>query len=113
MMIFDARLGARVDTPVAFSCRGGNDREEMSHVLPYSHIPISAPGAPPGESKPMTETAARFIAVCPNCMLRLKVKPSWSGSMVRCKYCGEKFEVLSPDAPPPSVPNGLAKDGID
>jgi chromosome segregation ATPase len=48
----------------------------------------------------VSQSPSRFIAVCPNCLVRLKVNYAFSGHMVRCKFCEHKFEALAPDLPP-------------
>jgi chromosome segregation ATPase len=47
----------------------------------------------------VSHSPSRFIAVCPNCLVRLKVNYAFSGHMVRCKFCEHKFEALAPDSP--------------
>src|SRR5271157_886211 len=59
----------------------------------------------------MDETPSQFIAVCPNCLIRLRVKYAWSGRHVRCNYCNHKFEALAPDFPlTPSLDESAAAD---
>src|SRR5271166_2332076 len=59
----------------------------------------------------MVETPSKFIAVCPNCLIRLRVKYTWSGRNVRCNYCNHKFQALAPDFPPaPSLDESAASD---
>ncbi|MBV8130155.1 MAG: hypothetical protein JO114_21100, partial [Planctomycetaceae bacterium] len=48
----------------------------------------------------MDETPSQFIAVCPNCLISLRVKYAWSGRHVCCKHCNHKFQALAPDFPP-------------
>src|SRR5208283_2087470 len=48
----------------------------------------------------MVETPSQFIAVCPNCLISLRVEYAWSGRHVRCKHCNHKFQALAPDFPP-------------
>jgi DNA-directed RNA polymerase subunit RPC12/RpoP len=50
--------------------------------------------------KAMDETPSQFIAVCPNCLISLRVKYAWSGRHVCCKHCNHKFQALAPDFPP-------------
>ena len=45
----------------------------------------------------MSETASHFVAVCPNCLVALKVRLAYSGSYVQCKHCEHKFRALPPD----------------
>jgi len=47
----------------------------------------------------MVETPSKFIVVCPNCLISLRVKYAWSGRHVRCKHCNHKFQALAPDFP--------------
>src|SRR5271157_2488558 len=47
----------------------------------------------------MVETPSKFIAVCPNCLISLRVNYAWSGRHVRCKQCNHKFQALAPDFP--------------
>ena len=47
----------------------------------------------------MSETPTHFIAVCPHCLVGLKVPSEYSGQNVRCKHCDQKFRALSPDFP--------------
>lgn len=47
----------------------------------------------------MSETPTHFTAVCPHCLMSLKVPSEYSGENVRCKYCTQKFRALSPDFP--------------
>jgi len=57
----------------------------------------------------MGKTPSYFIAVCPNCLISLRVKYAWSGRNVRCKHCDHKFQALSPDFPPtPSLDESAA-----
>ena len=57
----------------------------------------------------MVETPSLFIAVCPNCLMSLRVKSAWSGRNVRCKHCTHKFQALAPDFPPtPSLDESAA-----
>ena len=59
----------------------------------------------------MDKTPSQFIAVCPNCLIRLRLKYAWSGRHVRCNYCNHKFEALAPDFPPaPSLDESAAAD---
>ncbi len=53
----------------------------------------------------MSETPTHFVAVCPNCLVTLKVRLAYSGSHVRCKHCDHKFRAFRPDdmATPGSV----------
>ena len=48
----------------------------------------------------MVETPSKFIAVCPNCQISLRIKYAWSGCSVCCKHCNHKFQALAPDFPP-------------
>jgi chromosome segregation ATPase len=50
----------------------------------------------------MSETPSHFVAVCPNCLVSLKVQSAYSGSQVRCKHCEHKFRAFAPDYPAPS-----------
>lgn len=45
----------------------------------------------------MNDTPAHFIAVCPSCLIGLKVNYEYSGRMVRCRHCDEAFRPFSPD----------------
>jgi len=45
----------------------------------------------------MSEKPSHFVAVCPNCLVSLKVRLAYSGSHVRCKHCDHKFRTLGPD----------------
>jgi chromosome segregation ATPase len=45
----------------------------------------------------MSETPSHFVAVCPSCLVSLKVRLVYSGSPVRCKHCDHKFCALGPD----------------
>src|SRR5208337_2601756 len=45
----------------------------------------------------MSEKPSHFVAVCPNCLVSLKVRLVYSGSPVRCKHCDHKFCALGPD----------------
>jgi len=45
----------------------------------------------------MSETPSHFVAVCPNCLVSLKVRLTYSGSHVRCKHCEHKFRAFAPD----------------
>jgi predicted Zn finger-like uncharacterized protein len=45
----------------------------------------------------MSEKSSHFIAVCPNCLMTLKINYSYSGNHVRCKHCDHKFRALAPD----------------
>ena len=45
----------------------------------------------------MSEMPAHFLAICPSCLVGLKVPLSYSGSNVRCKHCDHKFRALVPD----------------
>ncbi|MGC8643936.1 MAG: hypothetical protein ACP5XB_29100, partial [Isosphaeraceae bacterium] len=45
----------------------------------------------------MSETPSHFIAVCPNCLVTLRVPYSFSGNHVHCKHCDHRFRVLAPD----------------
>jgi chromosome segregation ATPase len=45
----------------------------------------------------MSEMPSHFIAVCPNCLVGLKIRLAYSGSNVRCKHCEYKFRALEPD----------------
>jgi len=47
----------------------------------------------------MSETPSHFVAVCPNCLVSLKVRLVYSGSLVRCKHCEYKFQAFAPDHP--------------
>ena len=41
----------------------------------------------------MSEMPSHFEAICPNCLVDLRVPLSYSGSKVRCKHCEHKFLV--------------------
>ena len=57
----------------------------------------------------MVETPSKFIAVCPNCQISLRIKYAWSGCRVCCKHCNHKFQALAPDFPPaPSLDESAA-----
>ena len=57
----------------------------------------------------MVETPTKFIAVCPNCQISLRIKYAWSGCRVCCKHCNHKFQALAPDFPPaPSLDESAA-----
>ena len=45
----------------------------------------------------MSETPSHFVAVCPNCLISLKVRIGYSGSHVACKHCEHKFRAFAPD----------------
>ena len=45
----------------------------------------------------MSEMSSHFVAVCPNCLVSLRIKHAYSGSHVRCKHCEHKFRALAPD----------------
>jgi predicted Zn finger-like uncharacterized protein len=45
----------------------------------------------------MSEMPSHFVAVCPNCLVSLKVRLAYSGSHVRCKHCEHTFRALGPD----------------
>jgi len=45
----------------------------------------------------MSEMPSHFMAVCPNCLVGLRVKLAYSGSPVRCKHCEHKFRAFAPD----------------
>ncbi len=45
----------------------------------------------------MSEMPSHFVAVCPNCLVSLKVRLAYSGSHVRCKHCEHKFRAFGPD----------------
>ena len=45
----------------------------------------------------MNDTPAHFIAVCPNCLLGLRVNYEYSGRLVRCRHCDQAFRPFSPD----------------
>ncbi len=47
----------------------------------------------------MSETPSHFVAVCPNCLVSLKVRLAYSGSVVRCKQCEHKFQAFAADHP--------------
>ena len=47
----------------------------------------------------MSETPSHFRAVCPHCLVGLKVPISFSGSNVRRKHCDHKFRAIVPDHP--------------
>ena len=53
----------------------------------------------PLRKAPMSETPTHFIAVCPHCLVGLKVPSEYSGQNVRCKHCDQKFRALLPDFP--------------
>jgi len=59
-----------------------------------SSLDLLAPGR-----TTMVETPSKFIVVCPNCLISLRVKYAWSGRHVRCKHCNHKFQALAPDFP--------------
>jgi len=44
----------------------------------------------------MSEKPSHFVAVCPNCLVSLKVRLAYSGSHVRCKHCEHKFRAFGP-----------------
>ena len=45
----------------------------------------------------MSEIPSHFVAVCPNCLVALKVRLAYSGSYVRCRHCEHKFRAFRPD----------------
>lgn len=45
----------------------------------------------------MNDKPSLFIAVCPNCLLSLRVNYEYSGRLVRCRHCDEAFRPFSPD----------------
>ncbi len=45
----------------------------------------------------MSEMPSHFVAVCPKCLVDLRVPLSFSGSDVQCKHCEHKFRVFVPD----------------
>jgi len=47
----------------------------------------------------MSEMPSHFLAVCPNCLVSLRVRVAYSGSHVRCKHCEHKFRAFAPDHP--------------
>lgn len=50
----------------------------------------------------MIETSY-FVAVCPNCLVSLKVRHAFSGNDVLCKHCDHTFQALAPEfLPSPS-----------
>jgi DNA-directed RNA polymerase subunit M/transcription elongation factor TFIIS len=53
-------------------------------------------------SQAMNDTPAHFIAVCPSCLMRLRVEYEFSGRLVRCRHCDEAFRPFSPDFGPDS-----------
>jgi DNA-directed RNA polymerase subunit RPC12/RpoP len=53
----------------------------------------------------MSESSTHFVAVCPNCLVTLKVKEGYSGHYVRCKHCDQKFRALAPDFLVPTTPS--------
>src|SRR5262249_32735461 len=65
-----------------------------------THVPIATPLGWDQRAMAVSHPPSRFIAVCPNCLVRLKVNHAFSGHMVRCKFCEHKFEALAPDSPP-------------
>ena len=63
----------------------------------------------------MSEMSSHFVAVCPNCLVSLRVQHAYSGNYVRCKHCEHKFRALAPDLmatpAPKSSPTGRANLG--
>jgi predicted Zn finger-like uncharacterized protein len=53
----------------------------------------------------MSESPSHFVAVCPNCLVSLRVQASYNGRHVRCKHCDHKFRALSPDLPSSTTPS--------
>ncbi len=51
----------------------------------------------------MSETLTHFIAVCPKCLVSLRVPHAFSGRSVRCNQCSHKFRTFTPDFPPPPI----------
>ena len=51
----------------------------------------------------MSETLTHFIAVCPKCLVSLRVPHAFSGRSVRCNQCSHKFRTFPPDFPPPPI----------
>ena len=42
----------------------------------------------------MSEMSSHFVAVCPNCLVSLRIKHAWSGNYVQCKHCEHKFRAF-------------------
>ena len=51
----------------------------------------------------MSETPSHFVAVCPNCLVGLKVRLAYSGSNVQCKHCEHKFLVKKIEGLPAQI----------
>ncbi len=47
----------------------------------------------------MNGTPAHFLAVCPSCLMELRVNHEYSGRRVACRHCGEAFRPYSLDFP--------------
>jgi hypothetical protein len=77
-----------------------------------THIPLACMIAPREStylSQAMNDTPAHFIAVCPSCLIGLKVNYEYSGRMVRCRHCDEAFRPFSPDF---GMVSGSAEDAV-
>jgi hypothetical protein len=61
---------------------------------------MTAPRESADVSQAMNDTPGLFIAVCPNCLLSLRVNYEYSGRLVRCRHCNEAFRPFSPDFGP-------------
>src|SRR4051794_24935914 len=53
----------------------------------------------------MSESPSHFVAVCPSCLVSLRIQSIYNGRHVHCKHCDHKFRALSPDLPPPESSN--------